>query len=76
MINQIDAAGIINREMPGYQIQKQVSYNNFFVFILSPPDEAEPDVFVKVSKTDGSYTDFSPWNEPDPLALQAALLAG
>lgn len=75
MLNQIDAAGVINRNYPGYRIQKQISYNNFFVFLLAPPDPDEPETFFKVDKTTGAFTDFSPWNEPDPLALQKALLA-
>lgn len=75
MLNQIDAAGVINRKLPGFQILKQVSYNNFFVFLLAPPDPNEPPTFFKVDKSTGEYTDFSPWNEPDPQTLQQALLA-
>ncbi len=74
-INQIDAAGIINREYPGCYILKQILYNNFFVFLLELPDPDEFETFVKVDKATGDFMDFSPWNEPDPLGLEQAFLA-
>lgn len=75
MINRIDAAKIINKELPGYQIQKQMSYNNFFIFLVAPSNLEEPPTFFKVEKTTGECTDFSPWNEPDPEAFEEAFLA-
>ena len=75
MINSVDAANIIKKEFPDLEIQKQISYNNSFVFILSFPDPDEPPCFVKVNESTGAFTDFVPWEEPDPVALEQALLA-
>lgn len=74
MLNSIDALTIVNREFPGYQITKQISYNNFFIFIISSPDLDEYPSFVKVDQVTGAFTDFAPWNEPDPVGLEEALL--
>lgn len=30
--------------------------------------------FVKVDQATGAFTDFAPWNEPDPVGLEEALL--
>lgn len=75
VLNLVDAAGIINKNFPGYQILKQVPYKDIFVFLLAPPEPDEPPTFFKVDKNTGKFTDFSPWNEPDPESLEKALLA-
>ena len=56
-------------------ILKQVPYKDIFVFLLAPPEPDEPPTFFKVDKNTGKFTDFSPWNEPDPESLEKALLA-
>lgn len=76
MINTQKAFDIIRTNLPDFSVQKQVLYDKWFIFVLTPPDPEEPDIFVKVSQLTGIVLDFVPWNEPDPKAIEQALLNG
>ena len=73
MIDQKQAEEIVKKELPSYEIVKQANFNNSFIFLMQPPDEEFP-TFFKVSIETGSFTDFSPWDEPDPVAFEQAFL--
>lgn len=75
MISQKEAEQIIRKEFPDCKVQKQILFNNFFVFLLDLPDPEEPACFVKVDTSTGAFTDFSPWNESNPEAFEKAFLA-
>lgn len=74
MLNIVEALNVVTQNFPGYEIQKQISYNTDFIFIISSPDLDEYPSFVKVDQVTGVFTDFAPWNEPDPVGLEEALL--
>ena len=75
MTNFQTATMLIQKTYPNYKIDKKIDYQDWFIFLLTPPDPDEISTFFRVDKNTGQVEDFQPWDLPDPEDFEKAFLA-
>lgn len=71
------ATEIVNQQLPGWDIQAVVEYQNLFLFQVfsQEPEEEEMDPFFSVNKETGEFRDFSIITDGDTAEIARLFLA-